>query len=219
MALVVADKIPPPSIKTPPPKALMLTDETDRKSQYKQRSDGNEQRPPPAQKRSPYQPPDGMSMKVDRHRVGDARENPQGKIQTNPSTGDDNRNMVGNCEGCGLRHPNPRVLTARGWYHKGCQYYYQRHPDYNKEECSFVTSKIGRAYAALGQRHLVPHQMLDATGKKLIERSKKRKSEAVSGMTTSYTLKSYILPGTVSYRDGNAIAVRVELDTATRVGR
>jgi hypothetical protein len=61
--------------------------------------------------------------------------------------------------------------------------------------------------------------MLDATGKKLIERSKKRKSEAVSGMTTSYTLKSYILPGTVSYRDGNAIAVRVELDTATRVGR
>ncbi len=30
-------------------------------------------------------------------------------------------------------------------------------------------------------------------------------------MTTSYT-KSYILPRTVSYRDSNAIAVRVELD-------
>jgi hypothetical protein len=35
-------------------------------------------------------------------------------------------------------------------------------------------------------------------------------------MTTSYTLKSYILPGSVSYRDGNAIAVRVELDTGNQ---
>ena len=155
-----------------------------------------------------------MVVRNDQQKVVDNRENPRGKGPANPPTGDDNRNRVGYCDGCGGTHLNPHMLTPRGLFNKVCEYYYKRHPDYNKEESSFVTSKIGRAYAALGQKQLVPHQMLDATGTKLIECSKKRKvSEAISGMTTSYTLKSYILPGSVSYRDGNAIAVKVELDT------
>ncbi len=41
-----------------------------------------------------------------------------------------------------------------------------------------------------------------------------KKRQAVdSGMTKSYTLDSYILPGTLSFRSGNAINVQVQLDT------
>ncbi len=166
----------------------------------------------PTKAKTHYEPKDAGTTPI-----GESTKLTTPKGSTNPNKNYlEQRNIpFGDCDGCGKTHQYPRVKTARGLDHRGCLYYVKHHPDYNLEDLPWKESKIGRAYAANKQAHLIPHLCLDKNGK-IVEREpgKKRRASEIgaSGMTIPYSLKTYILPAILSYRD-NTITIKVELDT------
>jgi len=75
---------------------------------------------------------------------------------------DDDR--YGLCNGCGLDHRNPRVMTDRGLDHSGCRFFLRKHEHYNYENVTWVASRQGRIFAAAGLKSLVPHLIIDKDG-------------------------------------------------------
>ena len=187
------------------------TRDPDRKIPKKQRREENQE-----EGRTPYQPGGRQGETPIKTPTKDRNTNsltPGGEGKTNRR---DSR--FGLCNGCGIEHPNPRVMTPKGFDHSGCRYYEKNHPDYNYDNVAWADSTQGKIYAKCGKKTLAPLLMIlngvvvnKGNG---LPFNKRPASDA--GMTKPHSLKTYILPGTLSYRNGDAISARIQLDTGNQ---
>ena len=193
------------------PKEVEKIRDPDRKIPKKQRREDNQE-----ESRTPYQPGGRQGETPNKTPTKDRDANsltPGGEGKTNKR---DSR--FGLCNGCGIEHPNPRVMTPKGFDHSGCRYYEKNHPDYNYANVTWADSPQGKIYATCGKKTLAPmlmiHNGIVVSKGNGLPFNKRPASDA--GMTKPHTLKTYILPGTSSYRNGDAISARIQLDTGNQ---